>query len=100
MGVSPADLVLTNAIHMQTNLYSLKSSTTLATIKYRSNIIESVDDDDEIEWMDDPFEYKPQPAITGSSIIDLIKINGLPEDTSSVRRKLRHLRYSRSSGIS
>ena len=31
----------------------------LATIKHRSEIIESVDDDDEIEWTEDPFEYKP-----------------------------------------
>ena len=31
---------------------------TLATVKHRSEIIESVDDDDEIEWTEDPFEYK------------------------------------------
>jgi len=29
---------------------------TLAAIKHRSEIIDSVDDDDEIEWTEDPFE--------------------------------------------
>ena len=42
---------------------------------------------DEIELTEGPFEYKPQPATTGSSMIDLIKINGPP----SLQRKLRAL---------
>jgi hypothetical protein len=36
--------------------------TTLAAIKHRSDNAESVDDDDEIEWTEDPYEYKSQPA--------------------------------------
>ena len=73
-----------NAIQIPVDNYQ---SATLATIKHRSDIIESVDDNDEIELTEDPFEYKPQPATTGSSMIDLIKINGPP----SLQRKLRAL---------
>ena len=39
---------------------------TLATIEHRSEIIESVDDNDEIIWTEDPYEYKSQPATEGS----------------------------------
>ena len=60
-----------NAIQIPVDSYQ---SATLATIKHRSDIIESVDDDDGIELTEDPFEYKPQLATTGSSMIDLIKI--------------------------
>ena len=60
---------------------------TLATIKYRSDIIESVDDNDEIEWTEDPYEFKSQPATEGSPLIDLIQIQGPP----SLRQKLRAL---------
>ena len=56
---------------------------TLATIKHRSDIIESVDDNDEIEWTEDPYECKSPPATEGSSLIDLIQIQGPP----SVQRK-------------
>ena len=73
-----------NAIQIPVDNYQ---SATLATIKHRSDIIESVDDNDEIELTENPFEYKPQPATTGSSMIDLIKINGPP----SLQRKLRAL---------
>ena len=73
-----------NAIQIPVDNYQ---SATLATIKHRSDIIESVDDNDEIELTEGPFEYKPQPATTGSSMIDLIKINGPP----SLQRKLRAL---------
>jgi hypothetical protein len=51
---------------------------TLATIKHRSDIIESVDDHDEIEWTEDPYEFKSQPATEGSLLIDLIQIQGPP----------------------
>jgi len=60
---------------------------TLATIKHRSDIIESVDDNDEIEWTEDPYEFKSQPATEGSPLIDLIQIQGPP----SLQRKLRAL---------
>ena len=60
---------------------------TLATIKHRSDIIESVDDNDEIEWTENPYECKSQPATEGSPLIDLLQIQGPP----SLRRKLRAL---------
>ena len=60
---------------------------TLATIKHRSDIIESVDDNDEIEWTENPYECKSQPATEGSPLIDLIQIQGPP----SLRQKLRAL---------
>jgi hypothetical protein len=56
----------------------------VAMIKHRSDIIESVDDNDEIEWTEDPFEFKSQSATEGSPLIDLIKIQGPP----SLRQKL------------
>jgi len=52
--------------------------TTLAAIKHRSDIIESVVDDDEIEWTEDPFESKAQPSDGGSTLVDLIQIEGPP----------------------
>jgi len=52
-----------------------------------SEIIESVDDDDEIEWTEDPFESKAQPSNDGSTLVDLIQIEGPP----SLRLKLRAL---------
>ena len=60
---------------------------TLAMIKHRSEIIESVDDDDEIEWTEDPFDHKTQPASEDSAMIDLIRIEGPP----SLQHKLRAL---------
>jgi hypothetical protein len=60
---------------------------TLATIEHRSDIMESVDDNDEIEWTEDPYECKSQSATDGSPLIDLIQIQGLP----SLRQKLRAL---------
>jgi hypothetical protein len=54
----------------------------LATIKHRSDIIESVD-----EWTEDPYEFKSQPATEGSPLIDLIQIQEPP----SLRQKLRAL---------
>ena len=60
---------------------------TFATIKHRSDIIESVDDNDEIEWTENPYECKSQPATEGSPLIDLLQIQGPP----SLRRKLRAL---------
>jgi len=59
---------------------------TLAAIKHHSKVIELVDDDDEIEWTEDPFENKLQLA-KGSALNDLIQIEGPP----SLRLKLRAL---------
>ena len=73
-----------NAIQIPVDNYQ---SATLATIKHRSDIIESVDDNDEIEWTENPYECKSQPATEGSPLIDLLQIQGPP----SLRRKLRAL---------
>jgi len=59
--------------------------TTLATVKHRSDIIESVDDNDKIEWTEDPYECKS--ATEGSSLIYSIQIQGPP----SLRQTLRAL---------
>ena len=60
---------------------------TLATIKHRSEIIESVDEDDEIECTEDPFDHKTQLASEDSAMIDLIRIEG----PTSLQHKLRAL---------
>jgi hypothetical protein len=49
---------------------------TLATIKHRSDMIESADDNDEIEWTEDPYECKSQPATAGSPLFNFIQIQG------------------------
>ena len=49
---------------------------TLATIKHRSDMIESADDNDEIEWTEDPYECKSQPATAGSPLFYFIQIQG------------------------
>jgi hypothetical protein len=93
---------------------------TLATIKHRSDIIESVDDHDEIEWTEDPYECMDGEPILATTLPEeadqfyhQLQITThkyrydsntratkpTTEVAGSERRILRHLRYSCSTHV-
>jgi hypothetical protein len=61
-------------------------STTLAALRLREEVLDAVDDNDEIEWKENPFECKDASS-NDSDVLELIQIDGPP----SLQRKLRAL---------